>query len=398
MVVRRDERIGVLVPIRAFVHEQLDQTERAARETAHARWFAQLAKTAAPELIASHQQEWLDRLDADTQDLHFAVRRMPAASAVETASALVRWWVRRSHWSAGREVLGEVLARADQDIDPNELARALAGAAELATLQGHLPEAMGFLDRADALGATGSAAALVQNIRGLRADVSGDLEAAEEAFQRAGDLAAEAGDLRLATIAATNMGGIAHRRANDQLIAVQAVDEEAARWFERARVAWIKGRDLARAVGDEHLALQLTLNLASIDMSLGYLEQAQTVFLEVRHLAEQLGELSFQALANHNLGVIHRNGDEAEVSAQYFDQALTMAEELGDAHLQGSVLYAWSILLDDSAGGDWIAANLSRIRRSLALAKQLGDAEAIEQRTFVLTRLLETQAESSGTS
>lgn len=394
MVVRRGDRLGVLVPIRAFVAEQLGDL-RPTLEAGHAAWFAGLAKAAGPHLISAGQAAWLDHLDADAQDLHLAVRRMPAPSAVATVALLVRWWVRRNRWSAGREVLGEVLSRAHQDVDPTALARALAGAAELAVLQGELADAAAYLGRAEDLEADGSASALVMNVRGLWARTSGDLDAAEEAYELAGDLAAAAGDLRLVTIAATNAGEIAHRRAVNRMLPAQTVDDQTRGWLDRARTSWTKGRELAAAMGDEHMVLQLTLNLASIDMALGDLAGAEAVLLEARQLAERLGDSNQRAHANTNLGMIAGQRDD-EQAAQYFSDALAAAEDIGDVALQGTVLYSWSLVLDDEKSDGGIGDSLHRIRRSLALAEQVGDVEAITQRTFVLTRLLDLQAQAAG--
>ncbi|MDQ3106921.1 MAG: hypothetical protein M3Q68_03860, partial [Actinomycetota bacterium] len=104
MVVRRGDRIGVLVPIRAFVAEQLGDAARAELEGAHGLLYAGRAAAATPHLVSSSAARWLDRLDVDALDLLVATERLPAPEALAVAGALVRWWVLRSRWFEGCEV------------------------------------------------------------------------------------------------------------------------------------------------------------------------------------------------------------------------------------------------------------------------------------------------------
>ncbi len=386
-IVRRGDRFGVLVPIRAFLGEQLTSDVRAALESRHGHHFADLAATASPHLVSAEQARWLDRLDAETTDLELAVRRLPPAKALEMAGALVRWWVRHSRWTAGRQSLAEALSRAEPSVDPTILARALAGAAELAVAQGELSEAETHLARAAALPADLAVQAHVAILQGLAARTAGELDAAGLAYARAKSLAEEAGQPRLAAIALLNTGDAAFKRASAAMTRDQAITEDTQLWLDRARQAMSESRQKALPTGDDHLILQITLDLAGVE-SYFDAHSARKVMQTARDLADRLGNLETRAHADANLGMMALRENDVQEAGDRFSSALQTAEEVGSLAQQGTVLYLWS--LDDSD----LPASIARARRSIALAERLGNPIELEQRQAVLAELLKRHAQA----
>jgi len=382
MVVRRGDRLGVLVPIRAFVAEQLDDTERDQLVSAHTDYFAELAVAAAPQLIDVDQVAWLDRLDADAPDLELAVRRATPDRALATAAALARWWLRRGRWSAGRELLATALDRAGVDGDQLTRSQATAGTAELAILQGRPDEALSLLERAEG---HPEAVALLANLRGLAYSTKGELDEAESYFEQAQAAAAKRNDTRLVALAANNLGQIAHKRAVAAASRGGTVDDAVRDQFGRAREAWSGALRWAEGAGDIHFALKLRLNLAALEMALGEPAAAKAALLEARALAETLGDTASRARADANLGRLAIETDDDADAVRHLSAALAAAEEVGDVALQGAVLFYRAIHLVE--GGD-LRQNLPYIRRSIALAEQLGDRTVVEQRQETLAELL----------
>lgn len=103
-------RFWMLETIRAFAAERLTAAgEEEQLWRAHARYFVALAETADPHLRRAEQREWLDRLDADRDNLHTALRRAVAASDWDTALRMVSalsfyWWLRGLRGEATRVV------------------------------------------------------------------------------------------------------------------------------------------------------------------------------------------------------------------------------------------------------------------------------------------------------
>ncbi|BBH71133.1 SARP family transcriptional regulator [Actinoplanes sp. OR16] len=96
LIERDGGRYRMLATIRAFCAERLDESgERQPMERAHAAYYLDLALTADPWLRTASQLGWLDRLDADRDNLHTALRRGDIPTALRLVSALsFYWWLR----------------------------------------------------------------------------------------------------------------------------------------------------------------------------------------------------------------------------------------------------------------------------------------------------------------
>jgi tetratricopeptide (TPR) repeat protein len=155
-------RYRMLETVRAYGAERLAEAgEDQALARAHAAWFLELAETAEPELRRRDQLRWLDRLAAERDNLHAALRwatdRGDAATALRLAAALGWYWTLTSartealEWTAKTLALpgGDPTARAQVlafraltvlsggvDLEP-----ALAMGAEAMTALDALPEA-----------------------------------------------------------------------------------------------------------------------------------------------------------------------------------------------------------------------------------------------------------------
>ncbi|MEW9532251.1 BTAD domain-containing putative transcriptional regulator [Microbispora sp. NPDC049125] len=95
-----DDRYRMLETIRAFCAGKLAEAGEEERfREAHGAYFLDLALTADPHLRAAGQIEWLNRLDAEHDNLHTAVRRATEAGDVERGlrllSAAVGYWLLR---------------------------------------------------------------------------------------------------------------------------------------------------------------------------------------------------------------------------------------------------------------------------------------------------------------
>ncbi len=121
LVVRPDaggSRYRMLETIRAYGQERLAEAgERDRVRAAHARYFLALAEAAAEHLRDAEQLTWLDRLAADHDNLHAAVRHAVAAAdatvAVRLVAALGWYWWLRGHRAEGVELAEAVLALPD---------------------------------------------------------------------------------------------------------------------------------------------------------------------------------------------------------------------------------------------------------------------------------------------
>jgi predicted ATPase/class 3 adenylate cyclase len=146
-LVRRDDqpdgepRFRMLETIREYAAERLTQSPDAAViARRHGEYFSDLVRQAEPELLGRDQAEWLDRLEAERDNVRAALHWAPDAGEVETAllmaGRLWRFWHLRAHLAEGREVLETLLARPDGMRPTAGRASALTGLGGIVYWQG----------------------------------------------------------------------------------------------------------------------------------------------------------------------------------------------------------------------------------------------------------------------
>ncbi|MCY1139235.1 BTAD domain-containing putative transcriptional regulator [Actinoplanes sp. Pm04-4] len=113
LIERDGSRYRMLSTIRAFCAAQ-----GPASADRHASYFLQLARTADAHLRGPDQLIWLDRLDADRDNLHAAVRHGSGEVALRLVAALsFYWWLRGARGEAAA-LAGELLGRVGPSAPP----------------------------------------------------------------------------------------------------------------------------------------------------------------------------------------------------------------------------------------------------------------------------------------
>jgi len=133
------DRFWMLETIREYGAEQLDEPELSDR---HARRYLDLAEEAYAN-VAATPKPWLDRLDAEHDNLRAALDHLEdqgdVQSALQLAGALQRFWYMRGHLREGRERIERLLALDERATAVR--ARALNGAAVMALNRADYPAA-----------------------------------------------------------------------------------------------------------------------------------------------------------------------------------------------------------------------------------------------------------------
>ena len=130
-------RYRLLETLRQYARQRLDAGGAApAAHARHAAVYLALAEAAAPALHGPRQRRWLDRLEAEHDNLRAALRwlldREDPDGAVRLGWALRWFWEIRGHAAEGRRWLAGVLAHPGLPARPALHARALAAAGKLA--------------------------------------------------------------------------------------------------------------------------------------------------------------------------------------------------------------------------------------------------------------------------
>jgi predicted ATPase/DNA-binding SARP family transcriptional activator len=266
LVTRDAGRFGMLETVREYALEQLtDAGELDAVRRRHARAFAALTEGAESAMEGPGLPLWLQRLDADHDNLHAAIRHAAATGDSDTALAIVgamwRYWATRGNLSEGRALTTAALAAGGGQ--PELLMRAFNTAGILAGEQGDFGAAREHFEKslrlARQVGARDRIARTVGNLGNL-AMYEGDYATAIRRYEEATAIVRELGDQRTLSLMTQNLG-IAREGAGDHWRAIELLEES----LTRARRADDPGvltstqRSLARVLQDDSPARALEL-------------------------------------------------------------------------------------------------------------------------------------------
>src|SRR5215213_1359432 len=303
-------RYRMLEPIRQYARERLEESEEAeAIQRRHAEFFLALAEEAEPEVEGPQQAAWLERLEAEHDNLRAALswsleRGEEAELGLRVAGALGQFWYLRGYLGEGRRWLEEALTKSSP-ASTAARANALHRLSFLAYLQGHLDRAQEaseeglklegveqFWNIADRISA---AAGLGRLMLGIVASAQGDSERAIQLYEKSLALSRKVGDKR----------GIA-----DNLLLL-GIEMRPRGDLGKARDLLEEGMVVGREVGDPELLAAFLTQLCDTFLLQGDLERATVVgekavaiCREHKHsfmLSEVLCNLGWVALLRGNL-------------------------------------------------------------------------------------------------
>jgi len=353
-----DIRGVMLQTIRQFALEQLAaQGERALLAGRHADYYLSLAKRAAAELSGFNQAVWLERLEADQDNmraaLEWSIEHAPE-QGLELAAALFPFWHTRSYLREGRLWLDRALAGSAAETAVR--ARALAAA-------GLLAQRMGDYSRGEEL--AGAAVALSRQLH--------DQTALAYALNNLGIVLMSTGDNSHAQALAEE--SLAICRALDYPLGVSralmiigqvALHEDR---LAAAQDALASSLAFWQQQGDRKNAILCLLNLGRAYMMQGDTAVARQTITEGVELSRAVGDRHFAMVGLWTLGEIAlRQADYAAAAAQFGD-CLAQARDIGDRYFEAITLSKQGLLA--VYAGDWPHAD-ELLQASLALARQIG--------------------------
>ncbi len=277
-IVNRDhDRYRMLEVVREYAAE-LPPADADAR-AAHAAYFLALAERAEPELTGADQAHWLDRLEAEHDNLRAALdwlARVDGGLALRLAAALGRFWYVRGYLSEGLDRIRRGLADAS-DGDPATLAKAARAGSALALLRGELAPAESYAARAlELYRAADDDAGVVRALSNLGAilHARGDLAGAVSTLDECIAAAEAVGDGRLTALACNNRGDVALSQGD----------------FAMAADQFARSLELLRAAGDVANVARALYNLGAVALEQGRTDEAEALLRESLELAERVDD------------------------------------------------------------------------------------------------------------
>jgi predicted ATPase/DNA-binding CsgD family transcriptional regulator len=315
-------RYRFLEPVRQYAREKLrasgQELELAAR---HRAWLVDLAERAGIEWRGELQTTWLERLDAELDNVRAALDTSSLGPdqlepALRLAGALWWFWLVRGHLREGRVWLAALLAR-DEPVGPAVQARALSTTGRLALVQGDYPSARAALE----------AALTIWRQLGRSADVADALN---------------------------DLGQCAHGEGDP----------------DRARSRLEESLALARSLDDEVRGYVALDHLGEVAQDVGDVGRAAELYQAALEIQRRLGHRRGMAVSLTNLGSLaQRRGDHRQADTLY-REGLALLVELGDRRRTAACL-------------EGLAAAASARGQAQRAARLFGAAEGLRERAGV---------------
>ncbi len=373
-----DVRLSMLETIREFGLERLDaHGETAETCLRHALYYTQLAEQAKPHLRGAEQLLWLNRLEAEHNNIRAALEwsiGQPGAGeyGLRLASAVWQFWYMRTYITEGRRWLERVLADGDGEAAALR-AEALNAAGCLALLQSDETQAEMLLEdslrharRAGDRAAEARALTNLGSIMQLRGDYEGSLSRYEESLP----IFRDRQEMPNAASALYNIGIARLHLGND----------------EEAQLFLQESLQLFRSAGYKLGIAKALTNLASIMRQRGDLERARMAIEESMGRLLESGSDSSKAEVLREMGAIEEAYGNRPTALGHFREALRLfldvQDEPGCREAMEEVAWA-SAVADDAAAEHTVAdqhpamrqsgscADLSTQRQGLDYAAQL---------------------------
>ena len=306
-------RYWMLETIREFAAERGDEGLR----KRHADYFLGLAEEAEPHLDAANP-EWVQRLDADRDNLRAAVDWLVQAGDTQTVLRLVaaasRFWYFKGLWPEGWRHLESALA-ADETPTPARL-NALTEAGAMAVLNREFETARRRIDEALSLSESvgdARATALATFLFGFAAVEEGDFEAAPEPLERSLRMFRELGEDHFQGVVMFNLAW-----------AYEELGE-----FQRAHALNEENLRLAEATDDDRIRASALSLLAGDAQREGQLGEALSLLQENIRVSRALDDPVDTAIELNRLANVLAKLGVTEDAAVLLARALKAHEELG---------------------------------------------------------------------
>jgi non-specific serine/threonine protein kinase len=377
-----EARYRMLDMIRQYAREKLLESGEAARVRArHLGFFLKLAEEAESELRGAKQRMWLNRLEAEHDNLRAALGWTQGGGETELglwlAGALFWFWLLRGNANEGRTWLEGMLSLAGESERGQARAKALRAAGSLAVGQGDLVAGRSRLDESLAtfreLGDQQGAADALHGL-GRAAYFQGDYAAARSLLEES---------LSMSQAAGYEWGSAQALNGLGMVILVQGDYAQARPHFEDSVAKF-------RELGDKwSLSYSLTA-LGEEALRRGDYATARSVLEEGLAVFQELGSKSGIAMSLSELGWLALSQGDYLAARSRLEESLALRRELGK---RSGIATALNLLGAVAVHQGNYQQAKTLIEKSLALRKDMGSKSGIAWSLLNLGHLAKHQGE-----
>jgi predicted ATPase/class 3 adenylate cyclase len=321
-------RYRLLETVRQYARERLlTSTGAEAVRARHRDCFLALAEETHAKLKGPEQAMWLQRLEAEHENLRASLEWSLADAGLNAGlrlcGALQYFWIMRGHFSEGRWWCNRILANAGAGARTSERANAL-------------------------------------NAAGLLAYRQDDFAAARVLLEEGLAIRRQVGDRKGIGVAAGNLG----------MVVLDQGD------FASARALHQESLLIARELGNRNGVLASLANLGNANYAQGDFAGAQALFEESLAISRELEDAHSTAMSLHWLGIIEGVQGHQRAAGALYQESLLILRGLG---LRGRIFYSIQALATVAAalGNPLRAARLwgaeERLREEIGLPRPRGE-------------------------
>ncbi len=375
-------RYRLLETVRQYGRDKLLASgEDATIRRRHRDWYLQLAERAEPELQGPDQAVWLDRLEAEHDNLRAALEWSKkdeggAEPGLRLAAALGHFWFVRGYLTEGRTWLEGMLA-ARGSATASTRVKALNGAGFLAWLQWDYERAAVQCEESLALSRTlqdKRALASSLNTLGLAATYLGDYSRARQLLAEGLALSKELEDTWSTALSLHHLGYVAWRQG----------DYEPATSLLEQTLAHFRDRGDKTGIGStQHVLGLVARSQADYARAVALHQESQALFREQR-------DPGGIAASQNSLGMIARAQGDYERATALHEESLTLFRELGDKLGVDLALTSLGHVARDQ--GDYERA-MALYKESLTAQRERGEKVGIAQRLEGLAAVAAAQGQ-----
>ena len=327
-----EARYRLLETVRAYAGEKLTSSgEAEAIRGRHADWFVTLAAHAEAHLTGPEQIKWLNRLEAEHDNLRGALDwclRAPdrVSEGLRLVGHLRRFWLTRGYLSEGRVRALSALAHPSGQGPTLERAAALNTLASLCFYQADYVGARDGWEQGLAIQRLHNdkqGIAISLSNLGRVAQDQGDYGGARGLYAQSLALKRELGDQQ----------GIALTLNNLCWAAIYLAD------FQQARALGEQSLALYRELGNSQGIADALFSLGQVALHRGEWSDAQTFHTQSLALRREMGDKRGAAAALNSLGTIAQAAADYNRARDLWEQSLALKRELGDRQGIGNSLH-----------------------------------------------------------